>query len=259
MYYAGQLTLKIRQEMLRSEDVSPIIKNQLPQVNIAFAGKGARLFDWFEAINPKAANDYYTQMFIRGLGGMEKAKTIIRPIGNPNPIININAFKKANNADVKYEVSKGLATPTFKSQILVPKIKQAIEILGEEGFCIYSPNGEMKYLDFSNSVTSEMMEHLGSYFVSNPETGKPSCPKFMDFADLFYKASSSLFGFNMKQDDFLAGFNNMNIEAFIKQDPDYIEAQKRKSDKMKFDYVAPVFIMEGIKFFEERILKAIKN
>ena len=259
MYYAGQLTLKIRQEMMRSDDVSPIVKNQLPQVNIAFAGKGARLFDWFEAINPKAANDYYTQMFVRGIGGMEKAKTTIRPIVYPTTIININAFKKANNSDVKYEVSKGLATPTFKSQILVPKIKQAIEILGEEGFCIYTSSGESKYLDFSNSVTPEMMEHLGSYFVSNPEAGKPSCPRFMDFADLFYKASSSLFGFNMKQDEFLAGFNSMNIEAFIKQDPDYIEAQKRKSEKQKFDYVAPVFIMEGIKFFEERILKAIKN
>jgi hypothetical protein len=259
MYYAGQLTLKIRQEMLRSEDVPPIVKNQPPQINIAFAGKGARLFDWFEAINPKAANEYYTKMFISGLGGMEKAKTTIRPIGNPNPIININAFKKANNSDVKYEVSKGLATPTFKSQILVPKVKQAIEILGEEGFCVYTSSGEMKYLDFSNSITSEMMEQLGSYFVSNPEPGKPSCPKFRDFAHLFYITTSSLFGLNMKQDEFIAGFDSMNIEAFIKQDPDYIEAQKRKSENQKFDYVAPVFIMEGIKFFEERILKAIRN
>jgi hypothetical protein len=258
MYYAGQLTLKIRQEMLRSEDVPPVIKNMAPQINIAFAGKGARIFDWFDAVNPKTANDYYTQMFIRGIGGMEKAKTTIRPIGNPDPIILINAFKKEHNADIKYEVSKGLAIPTMNSKILVPEEKQAIEILGEEGFCVYSPSGEMKYLDFSNSITPEMMEQLGSYFVSNPEAGKPPCPKFMDFADLFYKASSSLFGFNMKPDDFKAGFNSMNIEAFIKQDPDYIEATKRRLDKQKFDYVAPILIMEGIKFFEERILKAIK-
>jgi hypothetical protein len=51
----------------------------------------------------------------------------------------------------------------------------------------------------------------------------------------------------------------MNIETFIKQDPDYIEATKRRVDKQKFDYVAPIFIMEGIKFFEERVLKAIKK
>ncbi|MBK8627938.1 MAG: hypothetical protein IPN86_20960 [Saprospiraceae bacterium] len=95
----------------------------------------------------------------------------------------------------------------------------------------------MKYLDFSNSVTPEMMEHLGAYFVNNPQPGKPPCPRFMDFADLFYKVSSSTFGFNMKQEEFIAGFNNMNIEAAIKQDPDYIEAQKAKKTK-EFGYVS---------------------
>jgi len=259
MYYAGQLTLKMREEMLRSDDVPMMVKNMPPKINIAFAGKGARIFDWFDAINPKAASEYYTQMFIRGIGGMERAKTTITPINFPNEIIKINAFKKENNADLKYEVSKGLAIPTFKSQILVPIEKQAIEILGEEGFCVYTPSGEMKYLDFSNSVTPEMMEHLGAYFVNNPEPGKPPCPRFMDFADLFYKVSSATFGFNMKQEDFIAGFNNMNIEASIKQDPDYIEAQKKRKEMKRFGYVAPIFVMEGIKFFEERILKAIRN
>ena len=259
MYYAGQLTLKMREEMLRSEDVPVIVKNMPPKIYIAFAGKGARIFDWFDAINPKAANEYYTQMFIRGIGGMERAKSTITPINFPSDIIKINAFKKENNADVKYEVSKGLAIPTFKSKILVPKDKQAIEILGEEGFCVYTPSGEMKYLDFSNSVTPEMMEHLGAYFVINPQPGKPPCPRFMDFADLFYKVSSSTFGFNMKQEEFIAGFNNMNIEAAIKQDPDYIEAQKKRKETKEFGYVAPIFVMEGIKFFEERILKAIKK
>jgi hypothetical protein len=68
-----------------------------------------------------------------------------------------------------------------------------------------------------------------------------------------------MFGFNMKQDEFIAGFNNMNIEAFIKQDPDYIDAQKKRKESQKFEYLAPIFVMEGIKFFEERILKAIRN
>lgn len=259
MYYAGQLTLKMREEMLRSEDVPVIVKNMPPKIYIAFAGKGARIFDWFEAINPKAANDYYTQMFLRGIGGMERAKSTITPIQFPSEIIKINYFKKENNSDVKYEVSKGLAIPTNISKILVPKQKQAIEILGEEGFCVFTPSGEMKYLDFSNSVTSEMMEHLGSYFVHNPEAGKAPCPRFMDFADLFYKVSSATFGFNMSQDDFIQGFNNMNIESAIKNDPDYISASSKRKSNEPFGFVAPIFVMEGIKFFEERILKAIRN
>ncbi len=258
MYYAGQLAFKLRNEIVRSEDAPPAVKARAPKINIAFAGKGARIFDWFNAVNEKAANDYYTQMFIRGVGGMEVAKQIITPINFPNTIININARKKEFNADLKYEVSKGLAIPTYKEKILVPKNKQAIEILGEEGFCVYGANGEMQYLNYGNSITPEMMENIGSYFMSSPQTGQPPCPKFMDFADLYYKVAQSMFGLKISSNDFLTGFNNMNIESYIKNDPDYVEAQKRKGDQKKFDYVAPIIILEGMKFFEDVILKGIK-
>ena len=260
MYYAGQLTLKMRNEILRSSDSNGkwIFQDThiAPYINIAFAGKGARIFDWFDAINPKASKEYYTQMFIRGIGGLEVAKKTIKPF-SPDKIIKINEVKLEDNADVKYEVSKGLARPTDK--ILVPKVKKAIEILGEDGFIIFNPNGNKEKLDFSNSITSEMMEHLGSLFVKYNEPGVPPCPRFMDFADLFYKVSSSMFGFNMKQEEFINGFNDMNIEAFIRQEPDYIEAQKKRKEAKEFGYKAPIFVMEGIKFFEERILKAIRN
>lgn len=259
MYYAGQLTLKIRKEILRSSESDSKWNFQdsqtPPLINLAFAGKGARIFDWFDAINPKASNDYYTQMFLRGMGGLEVAKKMIRPF-SPDKIIKINEIKLDDNADVKYEVSKGLARPTDK--ILVPKEKKAIEILGEDGFYMYNPNGNKEKLDFSNSITNEMMEHMGSLFIKYNEPNSPPCPRFMDFADLFYKVSSSMFGFNMKQEEFISGFNNMNIEAFIRQDPDYIMAQKKRKESKQFGYVAPIFVMEGIKFFEEKILKAVK-
>jgi hypothetical protein len=260
MYYAGQLTLKLRNEIVRSSESDGKWSFQdtqsAPFINIAFAGKGARIFDWFDAINPKASKDYYTQMFLRGMGGLEVAKKTIRPFA-PDKIIKINEIKLEDNADVKYEVSKGLARPTDK--ILVPKEKKAIEILGEDGFCIFNPNGNREKLTFSNSITSEMMEHLGSVFIKDNQPGLPPCPRFMEFADLFYKVSNSMFGFNMSKEEFNEGFNNMNIEAFIRQDPDYIRAQKKRNKGEKFGYIAPIFVMEGIKFFEERILKAIKK
>jgi hypothetical protein len=260
MYYAGQLTLKLRNEIVRSSESDGKWSFQdtqsAPFINIAFAGKGARIFDWFDAINPRASKDYYTQMFLRGMGGIEVAKKTIRPFG-PDKIIKINEIKLEDNADVKYEVSKGLARPTDK--ILVPKEKKAIEILGEDGFCIFNPNGNREKLTFSNSITSEMMEHLGNLFIKDNQSGLPPCPRFMEFADLFYKVSNSMFGFNMSKEEFNEGFNNMNIEAFIRQDPDYIRAQKKRNKGEKFGYIAPIFVMEGIKFFEERILKAIRN
>lgn len=260
MYYAGQLTLKMRHEIVRSSESDGKWNFQdaksPPLINIAFAGKGARIFDWFDAINPNASKEYYTQMFLRGMGGLDVAKKTIRPF-SPEKIIKINEIKLDDNADVKYEVSKGLARPTDK--ILVPKEKKAIEILGEDGFFLYNPNGNKEKLDFSNSITSEMMEHIGSIFIKYNEPGTPPCPRFMDFADLFYKVSTKMFGFNMKQEEFINGFNDMNIEAFIKQDPDYIEAQKKRKETKQFGYIAPILVMEGIKFFEERILKAIRN
>lgn len=260
MFYAGQLTQKLRSEIVKSEDAAPIVKATPPKIRIAFAGKGARIFDWFSAIDQKTANDYYTQMFIRGIGGEEIAKATITPVQfQPLKIIDINNQKADNNSDVKYEVSKGLAIPTYQTQLFVPKNKTAIEVLGEENFCVVSPNGEVKYLEASNSITTQMMEHLGSNFVSLPPAGKLPCPRFMDFADLYYKVASNMFGLKMSQIDFMNGFNDMNIENYIKGEKDYIDAQKRKSENKEFDYVAPIIILEGMKFFEKHLLKAIKG
>jgi len=260
MFYAGQLVHKLRTEIIRSEDAPPAVKNTPPKIRIAFAGKGARIFDWFNAVDPSAANNYYTQMFIRGIGGEAVARKTIIPVSqSPLKIIDINSQKGDSYTDVKYEVSKGLAIPTNLTRILVPTNKQAIEILGEDHFCIVMPNGEFKYLESTNSITPEMLEHIGDYFINYPPQGSQPCPRFMDFADLFYRVASSMFGLKMSSADFMAGFQDMNIENYIKGIPEFIEAKKRKVDEQKkFDYVAPIIILEGMKFFEKHLLKGIK-
>ena len=261
MFYAGQLAYKLRNEIVKSEDAPTAVKAIPPKIKIAFAGKGSRIFDWFTAVDPKAADDYYTQMFIRGMGGESIARATITPINtNPLKIIDINSQRGTDNADVKYEVSKGLAIPTNITSILVPTNKQAIEILGEDNFCVITPAGEFKYLESTNSITPEMLEHIGNHFICLPPEGKSHCPRFMDFADLFYKVSSSMFGLKMNAADFMAGFQDMNIENYIKGEPGFIKAQKRKHDDQKaFDYVAPIIILEGMKFFEKHLLKGIQK
>ncbi|RAJ33029.1 hypothetical protein [Pedobacter cryoconitis] len=261
MFYAGQLAYKLRNELIKSEDAPPAVKAIPPKIKIAFAGKGSRIFDWFTAVNPAAADDYYTQMFIRGMGGEAVARQTITPIStNPLKIIDINSQRGANNSDVKYEVSKGLAIPTNITSILVPTNKQAIEILGEDNFCVVTPAGEFKYLESTNSITPEMLEHIGNHFICLPQEGKLPCPRFMDFADLFYRVSSSMFGLKMNSADFMTGFQDMNIENYIKGEPGFIKAQKRKhEDHKEFDYVAPIIILEGMKFFEKHLLKGIQK
>lgn len=260
MFYAGQLVHKLRTEIVRSEDAPAAVKNTAPKIRIAFAGKGARIFDWFDAVNPLAANEYYTQMFIRGIGGEAVARKTILPISlNPLKIIDINSQKGDNNSDVKYEVSKGLAIPTDITKILVPANKQAIEILGEDHFCVVMPDGKFNYLKSTSSITPQMIEHIGDHFINYPPQGSQPCPRFMDFADLFYKVSSSMFGLKMSPADFMAGFQDMNVENYIKGIPEFIESQKRKANEQKkFDYVAPIIILEGMKFFEKHLLKGIQ-
>ena len=85
------------------------------------------------------------------------------------------------------------------------------------------------------------------------------CPRFMDFADLYYKVASNMFGLKMSQADFMSGFNEMNITNYIKGEKDYIDAQNRKAEQKQFDYVAPIIILEAMKFFESHLLKAIKE
>ena len=261
MFYAGQLAYKLRTEIVRSDDAPDSVKALPPKIKIAFAGKGARIFDWFTAVNAKSAEQYYTDMFIRGMGGMTVAQTMIRPVStNPLRVIDINSQRGTDNLDVKYEVSKGLAIPTNITSILVPTNKQAIEILGEDNFCIVTPEGTFKYLESTNSITAEMLEHVGNHFICLPPEGKPHCPRFMDFADLFYKVSSSMFGLKMNPGEFMAGFLDMNIENYIKGEPGFIKAQKRKhEDKKEFDFVAPIIILEGMKFFEKHLLKGIQK
>lgn len=261
MFYAGQLVHKLRAEIIRSDDASDLVKSRLPAIRIAFAGKGARIFDWFQAVDEKAADTYYTQMFLRGIGGESVAQQTIRPIKmNPLQIIDINSKSGPHNADVKYEVSKGLAIPTDRTRIRVPKNKQAIEILGEENFCIVRPGGKVEYLESTNSVTPEMLEYIGSHFLYLVEPNKPACPRFMEFADLFYKVSSSMFGLKMTPVEFMAGFQDMDMENYIKAIPEYLQAQRRKqNEQKKFDYVAPIIILEGMKFFERHLLKGIQK
>ncbi|UEG51455.1 hypothetical protein LLH06_10765 [Mucilaginibacter daejeonensis] len=260
MFYAGQLVHKLRTVIVEANGTSPLVKATPPKVRIAFAGKGARMFDWFSAVDERAASDYYTQMFLRGIGGEAVARQTIVPVSlNPFQIIDINSQRKHNNADVKYEVSKGLAIPTGQTRILVPKNKQAIEILGEENFCIVKPGGQVERLLSTNSILPEMIEHIGSHFLYQVEPGKDPCPRFMDFADLFYKVSSSMFGLKMTPADFIKGFQDMNIENYIKSIPEFISAQNRtRQEQKKFDYVAPVIILEGMKFFEKHLLAGIK-
>lgn len=261
MYYAGQLANKLRAEVSNSVEgaylktINPSMGGDFkPVINIVFAGKGARIFDWFKAIDAQAANKYYTDLFIAGFGGMQVAQSLLFPGGYMGgPPIRINPTNEDGGKNLKYEVSKGLAYPPEK--LLIPKNNEAIEILGEEGFKLVR-NGQMQAIPFDSSITSEMMENIGTSFMSSPQPGQFACPKFMEFASIYYQTATGMFGLDISQDSFMKGFNSMNINSYIKNLPEYRTAVENKKSG-KFDFLAPIIIIEGMKFLDDVILKEI--
>ena len=261
MYYAGQLANKLRAEVSNSVEgtylktFNPDMGGDFkPIINIVFAGKGARIFDWFKSIDAQAANKYYTDLFIAGFGGMQIAQSLLFPGGYMGgPPIKINPTNEDGGKNLKYEVSKGLAYPPEK--LLIPQNNEAIEILGEEGFKLVR-NGQMHAIPYDSSITSEMMENIGTAFMSSPQPGQHACPKFMEFASIYFQTATGMFGLDISQDSFMKGFNSMNINAYIKNLPEYRTAIENKK-LGKFDFVAPIIILEGMKFMEDVILKGI--
>lgn len=255
MYYAGQLANKLIQEVRRSEDGPG--NEWRPQVQIVFAGKGSRIFEWFSCTNFERAMAYSNEMFIHGFGGMEHAKNLLY---GP-PAIGLTPTSSPDN---KFEVSKGLAMSSLQAAgggLVVPEEDKAIEILGEEGFSLKTIDGTIVNLQYDNSITSEFMEHIGNYFMGPVDgTGEMTCKKFMDFTNVFFTYAKNLYNLDrkMNQGDFINGFKNMNINGYIQALPEYRKAVQDKGPDNKFDFVAPIIILEGMKFYDEILLPKLR-
>jgi len=247
VYYAGQIAKKVKLEIDKSPNKAPGWKN--PKIQIEFTGKGSRIMDWLQAINPQADKKYYMDMFINGFGGMTAAK---QHLGGP-PIF---PTRDNHNSDVKYEVAKGLASRT-DDKLYIPKTDQKpLEVIGEDGFELLSSSGTSTKFSSESSINALLMENIGGMFLLRPEDPQKPCPKFMQFAHLYFQLATNYFGLKASQQDFMNGFKNMNISDYIKQMPEYKMAKRNTKG---FDFVAPIIILEGMQFFENVILKKISQ
>ncbi len=253
MYYAGQLASKLIHELRNCPEGNIAMDaNWKPLVNVVFAGKGSRIFEWLPTIDKESGEQYYRTQFINGMGGLQTAGQLLQgwPVINPTNQENIGR-------DVKYEVSKGLTSPV---KVMVPHNEDAIEILGEDGFVVFK-NGQQIRLPYDNSITPDMMRYLGSMVTHMPIPGMPPCPRFMNFSEVFFKTCSELFGLQMSQKDFENAFSNMNINDYITTMPEYYAAQElvKQDEKNRFDFVAPIIILEGMKFYDDYLIPSLKK
>ncbi len=245
-YYMGQLAIKLIKEARQSTELPMFNESWRPKIKVVFAGKGARIFEWLNVIDANGALRYYTEVFARGMGGFDALK------GNLADWPNINIQTKPAN-DVKFEVSKGLAK-TATSKLMVSD--KAIEIVGEAGFTLYnSSTGKSEILNFDDSITPDYIESIGVCFKS-AEQFDPSQLCFYQFAGIYYKYITSLFGKDIVDVDIMmSGINSMsNINTYIQNLPEVQKAHHQD----KFDYVAPIIILEGMKFYDEYLMKMLK-
>ena len=52
----------------------------------------------------------------------------------------------------------------------------------------------------------------------------------------------------------------MNIVQYVQNMPEYLEAARDKEkNNGNFDFVAPIIILEGMKFYDDYLLKSLKK
>ena len=242
MYYAGQISRKLVEDIARTDPNEKISRSPRTLVRVTFAGKGSQLFSWLATTHAKTAQSYYVQLFTQGFGGLQPLKAMLSnwpQIMLPHSI----------SDDTKFEVSKGLAKGD--TRLYRPEDDTISEIVGEEGFTVTTGrgNGEQVSLPAFNTFTPEMMSMMGVLF--NPPAGPNQAPRFFDFAGTFYNAGAKILGIKDTMNAIIDGIKRINIVQYAQNQPEFREAkQAAEANNAKFDYVVPVIILEGMKFYD---------
>jgi hypothetical protein len=249
LYYAGQIAKKCKTEIDKNHNKHP--RWSKPRVDIIFTGKGSRIMDWVLAIDNESGKKYYRDLLIAGFGGPKECMEHIHDF-------KINDRNSSTSEEIKYEVAKGLAMgKNLSDRLMIPdKNKQMpLEIIGEEGFKLVTPNGD-KDLDSFDTIKSNYLHQIANYFLFEPKDPNNPCPRLADFSKIFYKFAKGLFDYKVQPTEFAKGWMNMqNLPDYIKNLDDYKRSLMKMNQGEEFDYVVPIFIIEATKFYHEIILK----
>ena len=104
-------------------------------------------------------------------------------------------------------------------------------------------------LDYDNSITTGMMKCMGGVFYGPSEAGL----NFRDFCNLYYDATRIYFETKMTPEEFYNGWQKMNLIQYVTNMPEYRSA----SQAQKFDFVAPIIILEGMRFYDAFLLEGV--
>lgn len=243
MFYAGQVAHKLIDD-LNKTPATEWPARQKPKVRVTFAGKGSRLFQWLNTINTATAEKYYGCMFVMGYGKQHLMNTLAG--------WQVIELPKLYDTNIKYEVSKGLAKGDTRLQR--PRNQQPSEIIGESGFELTGNDSMPRLIEFTNSLTPAMLGQIG---VKLCATGSKA-DKFTEFCSFFYRAASHLFGWSVSPTVLEKACHDMSITAYVQRMPEFRSAKREAEGGGKpFSFVAPIIILEGMKFYDETLLNLL--
>ena len=267
MFYSGMIARKLR---FVSENAPSSFALPLNGVSIEFYGKGSRIFDWFKAVDPENAYQYYLNCYMAGYGP-EAELHHTGGFSISNFMSNGNFSMNNETADnVKVEVAKGLAftqidfnqyDPNSINMQTVSGAKRVFEvntkfgeIIGEDGYMLKTP--EMQHpiqLSALQDLSPALMQRMGSQLLPPQNRRYPQFEKFMN---VFYNYATQAFEFNMSGDEIMQGISNINVTSELRNDESFVAAQQSKDG---FDYVTPLFIVQGQAFMKSVLLPKIQR
>jgi hypothetical protein len=268
MYYSGMIARKLRHI---SENSPNHFFIPLNSVSIEFYGKGARIFDWFKAIDSQNAYQYYLQCYMAGYGPEAEAHhnggfAISNFIGNSN-----YSMGQVESDEVKVEVAKGLAFTQIDFNQFDPNNSSSLqylggnkkvyevtskfsEIIGEDGYMLKTPEMQSPIaLSALQELSPALMQRLGSQLIPPPDR---KYSRFENFMNVFFNYATQAFEFNMPGQEVLQGISNINVTSELKSDESFVAAQQSKDG---FDYVTPLFIVQGQAFLKSVLLPKIQR
>lgn len=248
MFYAGEMAHKLIDDLNRVPDGpgSEWPARRKPNVRVTFAGKGSRLFQWLNTINPQAARQYYGQMFVKGYGESHLRETLAG--------WQLIELPKLHDENIKFEVSKGLAKGDTKLQR--PAADRAAEIIGESGFELTGKDNVRRPVEFTNSITPEMLKSIGIRL--SADNTLPQAEKFYEFCGFFCEAARHLFNWQVNPAQLAQACRQLNISGYVQNMPEYRAAMREAQEGGKrFGFVAPVIILEGMKFYDTTLLNLL--
>ena len=248
MFYAGMVSRKLREHTERNSNLFP---QPLCSIKVDFYGKGARIFDWYKALDEQNARNYYVQCFAKGFGEQDAYSLFSQPgsfeLGNF-----VNNSIAINQDQVKTEVAKGLAmkdAPIFEFET------EMNEIAGEDGYMLRVPGQQQTFpLGALMDINPSLIQRLGSELLP-PQPNPNAYPRFVSFMNTFFDFASQTLDFKADGAEVMKAITTMNILNDLRNDEDYKVAQKAK----EFDFVAPLIILQGQAFLRSYLLPKIQR